>query len=457
MLRLLRFDFPLSNAFVWGDGTRDYLISSHIVKYQELPRFGPFNYLQDEGIHGSPVYFYLLSLILLIYNSPLALSFLNIILQTVAIILIFLISKKLFDESTGLMAASLYSFNLEILHFADYIWQPNLMLIVVLLSLYFFIHLRFNASLMLLGLAVAIHSSALPWIPPFLLMIRPVRRMIISGMTLILVLIISHLPVLVNLPKMISLSPDLFNFRFGQQGENIQVLLQAANFNPLITIVLLGLLGCYLVTKYKHDKVRWTSFLFILTLFVAPIMMASLLNKVRLHYLTLSLVMFPVVVAVLISTISGNLKIRLTVFAIFFLSFSTGISSFTDLPAPLENYRLVTKMTDQLMSKLPPDFQVRTYAASGQDPFYYPLLDTLILVPLEIGLDRKLAEVADNTSFSHRQLSTSGNILLGCLNVQNELQVNSCLNKFRSELGYQGELESLFTDDRIVLFLARKL
>src|SRR3989338_10926533 len=102
ILRLQRFDFPLSYVFAWGDGTRDYLVADHIIRYQELPLLGPYNLLYEQGMRNSPLYFYFLALLLMPFNHILTLTAVNIVLQMGVIVLVYFITKRIFDESSAL-------------------------------------------------------------------------------------------------------------------------------------------------------------------------------------------------------------------------------------------------------------------------------------------------------------------------------------------------------------------
>lgn len=180
LVRLTRLDFPLSDIFWWGDGTRDFLVANHILKYGEYPLVGPYNLLYESGVRNSPLYFYALVLLLIPFNHPITLAFFNICFQIAVLVLIYFIARKIFNSSIALSAMALYSFSSGVIKQSDYIWQPYLMQPIALLSLYFLIkayvdknydfnrsYKFFIASVVTFCVAVALHLSVLAWSPIF--------------------------------------------------------------------------------------------------------------------------------------------------------------------------------------------------------------------------------------------------------------------------------------------------
>ena len=74
--------YPIDMA----DVARDYLVSSHIIQYKELPSVGP--YASNDVVRNSPVYYYLLAFFLLFQNNIFFLGLANVFLQIVTIFII---------------------------------------------------------------------------------------------------------------------------------------------------------------------------------------------------------------------------------------------------------------------------------------------------------------------------------------------------------------------------------
>src|SRR3990167_9394182 len=110
----------------YDDTNKDYLVVRHIVKYQEYPMAGPWSAVSGDLRH-SPLYFYFLSVFNFINNSLEFLAIINVILQTLNILIIYFIGKELFNKKTGLLAATIFGFSTLTLEQAAYIWQPWVM------------------------------------------------------------------------------------------------------------------------------------------------------------------------------------------------------------------------------------------------------------------------------------------------------------------------------------------
>jgi hypothetical protein len=163
-----------------SDYNRDYLIADHIVRLHEFPLTGP------EGQFGpyaeSPLYFYLIALVLLWSNSIIFLGIINIVLQTALIFLGFLLAKELFGERTALLCAILLTFLDAVVAQSEYLWQPNLMQVFLLLSLLFLAwgytrrRLYLFLSPVFFVLAFAMHFSALAIAPLYVIAVAYLER-----------------------------------------------------------------------------------------------------------------------------------------------------------------------------------------------------------------------------------------------------------------------------------------
>ena len=484
LIRIIRVDYPLSNGFAWGDGTRDFLVSSHIVKYGEFPLVGPHNLLTDSGIkNSSPIYFYLLALFLTVYNNILTLSVVNILLQVVLIARIFFTVKILFNQKTAFISILLYSFNWEVLHQSDYIWQPNLMLPLMGLSCYLLVlsflkkdYPKLLWSIFLLVLAFAIHNSAFPWVPAFLFLIVLVinkwkfsfKEKIGIFSVFIFSSIIFYLPVLKYSLNNLSFQPGNNKLALANFGEyfanfysNITQIFSALNLNNPITLSLPGILTIIYFLKAKDNKKKLMLMLIILA--ILPIIFASFFDKIRLHYLILSMPALIIFISRLI-VVSKN-GVAVYVLTLTFFTIISGWFKFLS-PYPLfTNQKMIASVSETIKVELTniqknkgykdfSFFQIRSYALS-QTLFDYPLLDSVFIIPLEEILNQKLSSVSNESYFNHIQTGKTDYILVVCHQFTSKFSTNDCLNGFLFHNPRYAILKNLYMGYPISIYIAK--
>ena len=471
MIRLPRVDYPLSDIFEWGDGTRDYLVANHILKFQEFPLTGPYNLLFDSGILSSPIYFYLLAMLLIPLNHILTLSIINIFLQIAVIYLIYLIGKKLFNPSVGLISAVFYSLSSQILKLSDFIWQPNLMQIFALSSLYLLLNAdrnkRFNllSSLILISLAFMIHYSAFPWVVICLIIAYLKTKNLKLLMVVPLVLVILYTPVIsfyigsnylekLNYHNFLNIF-TINNF-FSNLTSNLTELMMAYNVNVMLGVVIL-VIGSLLL--YGQKRLDRATFL-VLVLTLIPIIVASFFNKIRLHYLILSVSLLPILVAKLMDA-AGYLKIPLIL--IIILIFSSNFSDLFNIEPAFKNRKLVSEVTDTIVDELyqikEKDrfgdfsfFQILSYGLESQT-FTYPILDTILLSPLEARLDTKLARVSDKSAYNHIQINRKDYLIVACYKFSSS---GDCINLFQDQFNQYKLVKNIYNSNRVNVYLTKR-
>ena len=286
IIRITRLDYPLSGVFQWGDGARDFLIASHIITDKAFPLVGPINLLYDYGVLNSPVYYYLLAAVLLVFNHPLTLGVFNVMLQVGVLIVVFLITRQAFNKQTALVTILLLGFNLEVIKQSDYIWQPHVSYPVALLGLYLLIKSNGNfillaGCLVLISSAIAIHNSMLPWLPIFLiaalLTLRKWKKPIVYYLGLILtpvltlallygpvfVYLTSHKTNLEQIGNLVITLPDI-NGYLDNLKTNIVMFLDAFNLANIFILIPVILALLYILKfkkhKYEFNKYKYTSF-----------------------------------------------------------------------------------------------------------------------------------------------------------------------------------------------------
>jgi hypothetical protein len=131
LLRIAVFDVAGTDYF-HVDVARDYLIASHILAYHDLPLVGPDNFLG--ATFNSPLYYYIVAGLLFVQNNFLFPGLLNVLLQTLAVLLVFLGAHRMFGSLTALIAAFLFAVSDGVVTESMQMWQPYLMQFVLLCS-----------------------------------------------------------------------------------------------------------------------------------------------------------------------------------------------------------------------------------------------------------------------------------------------------------------------------------
>lgn len=475
ILRVQRFDYPISYTFAWGDGTRDYLLASHIISHKEFPLVGPYNLLYESGIRNSAIYFYLLAFPLLLFNNVLTLSAINIILQLFLIVLIYLISRKVFDEKVALVSIAFFSFNPEVIKQSDFIWQPYLMYPIAYFALLVFImgyfrknYKLFLVSFVLISIAIAIHNSAFPWLPLFLIIsfyfLKKERKSLIFYLmmisTILLSLTLLYLPHSLNFLKSPppNISSFLSNSFLTNLNLNIKQFMDAFYINSQVFLLIFALISFNIIRNRRDFKI----FIITLLFFLFPIIFASIFNKIRLHYLILSFGAFTIMVAASLRSLAKLPKVVLIFFLI--ITFSGNFSFIKDFKKPLQNQQLIDDVTNVILTELRDIkrkdgflemdfFQIKSYGSSTENPFEYPVLDTILLVPLEKKLNRKLVEVSDQSPYNHIQINRKNYLLVTCF--KSSYNYSNCDDQFKRSYPYYHIMKTIYQGDLLIVYLAK--
>lgn len=166
------------------DVFRDYLVAHHILRYQEYPNFGPYAMaFYNSPLRHSHLYYYLLALFLVIKDEMVFLGWINIYLQVISIVLIYLIVKRLFSVNTALITSLLFGLSNVGIKQSLFIAQTNLALSLLILSVFLLIqfHQKEKYFLIILSIffmvfAASIHFSFFGVIPLFIFLVFIVLR-----------------------------------------------------------------------------------------------------------------------------------------------------------------------------------------------------------------------------------------------------------------------------------------
>lgn len=109
-------------------------------KARQLPLYGPMVSL---GIRPGPLYYYLIAPWLIATGfNPVAVSVFFAIAGVLAVWMMYIIGRRLFDKDIGLIIAALYAVSPAIVHSSRMMWNPTAIPVFVLLMLYFTLKLR---------------------------------------------------------------------------------------------------------------------------------------------------------------------------------------------------------------------------------------------------------------------------------------------------------------------------
>lgn len=500
---LLRINY-LSPPYLNGDSQRDYLVAHHIVSYNEQPQLGPWN--GTFGVISSPLYYYLLSLFLMIRDNIIVLQLTNVILQVINLGIIYLFAKKLFSPSTALIASILFIFSYTVLNQTIDFWQPAIMLPFFSLSCLLVLHSYLKRSYLILLLSTAtfifsgtVHNSVFSLLPIFiisaLLILRVLRRKVKAiwyylGFCLVFLdtLLILHFPVVIYaVEKRMSIS-SLFGKNLSLSSnelfigiiDNLRRFLDLFFNNGSREILSLPNLIFFAITItiliyfffQKIDKERRVYTIIILLSISLPIVELSLMNKYpEKRYFTPVFVLLPIFIAQCInSTFTKFLLLKVfkvTLIALIIYIFSFDISNFYIVAGGRERIDsvkpLALKLKEQAITIKEKEmrdnisfFQIRYYIeGSSFREFSHEVWNVL-----ESEFNTKFTKYDGYRTAPTDIISTNTDdyIFVIC-NTENILdgRIETCINKFFLEYSdYTLENEVYTANDYIKIYLVKK-
>lgn len=125
LIRMSAFVYP----HYYEDANRDYLIAHHILAFHEFPLNGPFGQLPN-----SPLYYYIVAGILLIFDNFLFLNYVNIALQLVFLWGVYKVAKDFFGKTSGRIAVLFGAVSNIAVNQSLSMWMPHLMQVFLILS-----------------------------------------------------------------------------------------------------------------------------------------------------------------------------------------------------------------------------------------------------------------------------------------------------------------------------------
>jgi|GEM_PF-4049755 len=466
LYRLVWLDYPLINT----EPQRDYLIAQHILTYKDFPSSGPcclFNGSYAPYRHPA-IYYYLLSGILSINQNFMFLTFINLLLQLIPIIAIFILSSYLFSYKTGLLAIIFFSFNQEIFKNALFVWQPHLkqpFLYGSFLALFLFYrtnkYFLLLVSTILFFTACAIHLSSMTiapfWFLALVFILYSQKRSVKTYLATFLLICISLFALFKGTSLEVFKNPLLLMHTsiidYGHSLiTNVGVYINSIYGNgkdiSIIGTFLLVLNFIFLILYLRQKKLgpRKLYIISLISIIVGFIVGISLFKATIWHYYLEPL--FGITIILLAETIRSQTHRLFKMLAILFVILFIG-QFFMYYPPQIKffsNARNIDKAAIVLAKEIrdvqlqkgyakPNFFRIQVYTQGVETP---TVEDLAFWLPLEQKLQQKFIAV-DDTTKSFKRLNFSDYIYVVCQSFGKKIQISKeCLEPFNKEFsGYK--------------------
>lgn len=485
------------------DGSRDFLVAHHIVKYHEFPSTGPAN-SDYSTLKNSPLYFYFLAFFLLFNDNFIFLGLINVFLQMATIIIIYLLAKKMFNPSIAIIASTLFNFSQSILIQSNFLWQPWVSQPFVNLSylLLFIFYRKKNYLFLILGIsffifAGVLHRSNFALIPLISFIIWVILKQnsykninfITKSINKYFFIIIYSflLIVLFNLPLIIYFINTNQNLNFLPSNQNqslgFMYYLQT-NFSTLLNMFFvsdstksfgLDLISIYLVSSsiialalYQSRKNKFFyNLLIIMYAILCPVIMASLMKLDSYRYLTPVLGLFIILISASINIIfTKNITLRILEVVVVILilrlsspDLSSNLNSIQLLPKNMPNSAIATveqKVLSLHKEENIPNFNFFDFK-SIKDGYNYGYVDAAFWANLEADLDVKLVELDDANIHNYRIVNNGRYIFLICYRYEDiTFEETSCKDKFVKESRYS-VIEKIYSHYPFSIYLTKRV
>lgn len=487
------------------DTNNDYLIARHLAFWHEHTLIGSLSAGLPSFLH-SPIYYYVLTGLVLVNDNILFLGLINILGQLVILICIYTIARLLFSRSTGIIAVLLYALSQEGLFRSSFIWAPRIMELFLYLGFTFAVlgyvrkkNLFILLSIPLTCLAAAIYNAAFA-VLPFLIILSIVmlyqnKAKLLSYIALgtlpLLSYALFYAPVYMYLYKIRSIY--LFNIpRFSTYvtptkfltnvADSTHILFQRFFFlsDPVIgkvgSMATIILIFCTAVFLLLPGKKSTKAAFFVLIAFIAQqIFFIAFLNNMVAsgvaRYLMAIDGLFLIAIASTIDrALSGSrplraIKILCVVAFIFVFSYfrigyyiMSGIfrDPFGSRPYIYAASRTVEEAVKEIKQENRFDsfsfFTVVTY----KNGLRYSVADALLWAPLEKILNNKFTTSSYN-HFNHYVVTNSDEyIFVVCYQTSNIKDEEECLKTFKDEYPSHAVGKNIFKDYASSIYLAVK-
>lgn len=129
---VLRFNRLGETVIFQADQGRDAIIVKELIRDHDLKLIGPVTSVGN--MYLGPFYYYFMAPFLaLTYPSPMGPVYVVAAVNVLAVVMVYLLGKDLFDQEVGLIAAFILAIMEKAVYYSRFSWNPNIMPFVALL------------------------------------------------------------------------------------------------------------------------------------------------------------------------------------------------------------------------------------------------------------------------------------------------------------------------------------
>src|SRR3989338_7891669 len=206
LLRFFKFNQSMQ---LDADVGMAYLIAERIINEKYLLLVGPITSFGETINVVPPTYYYLITFLYWLFRSDLAVTFILMLTEILAVYFIFHLGKILAGVRTGLFAAFFYATSSIMIGYSHHIWEPYRLPFFVTLSFFLLFLSQIKKSKWVLYLSALFFVVSLMYISTFLILpsflflyiftykkINGDKKIILGFLPLFLLLIIFYSPVI---------------------------------------------------------------------------------------------------------------------------------------------------------------------------------------------------------------------------------------------------------------------
>lgn len=346
-LRFYKFE---GFATFLGDQGRDTIILRRIITLEHFPAIGAPTSIGQ--VYLGPFYYYFIAPWLLLFNlNPIGPIVGVALFSSLYLIINYFVVKELIDKKTAILSTIFLSFSSVLIEFSRFSWNPNLLPLFTLLTIYFLIksiktgrwHF-FALTGAFLSFVIQLHYLALFIFPAtfalysgyFYKNIKQIKRLVLNFSLLFLNFIFFSSPLIVFDLRHQFLNTNNFLKLFQQAGSDLTTkinslfdsfyYLNVYSFHIelnkfLVFILLVFLLIAYLTLMKQKSAIKIFLLFFILTIFF----MSFYTGQKHPHYFGVLYPLYFIIVAFFLGFTSdfffGKVLTILFVFGLIFLNF----------------------------------------------------------------------------------------------------------------------------------------
>lgn len=387
--------YKVPEAFYFiSDAGRDAQAAFKILVDHKLALVGPR--ASVAGFFLGPFYFYLITLPLLIFNfDPIGLAYFSALVGVVAVCLIYLLSRQLFNPFAALAVSFLFAVSQIVIGHTRMAWNPTpLPVFTLLLMLTLGAYFRrknikwFLLTWVILGLGVQLHYNFIYFVPPvvlfFFFVTRDWKLWIREGLVGLLVFLALNLPLILFDVRHGFLTSKAFWVFVTSGGEDVSLstggiifglwqhlvsLLDLTFFPGILREIKIWVFGGIAILILQKQAKKSLS-RFIIFIFISSVILFSFFRgTIQLYYYNF-LLPFPfLILGYMIFVLSNKLwgKLLILVFLGFYFYFNWNLN--VNPARPLRTLSQIKDVTASIVARVPvgATFNIASFT---EEPWY---------------------------------------------------------------------------------------